>query len=89
MKVIILVFRTLFYVFNLGDATLPEPPGSGFRSGLMPFMIQMDSMTSLTRAGGFCMDFTRVMSDGFKVSRADSAASRAGIASAKSPSQSS
>lgn len=68
---------------------LPEPLGSGFLSGLIPFMIQMDSMTSLTRPGGFCIDLTTVMSEGFKVSRADRAASNAGIASAKSPSHSS
>lgn len=67
----------------------PEPPGSGFLSGLMPFMIQMDSMTSFTGPGGFVIDLTTVISAGFKVSRADRAASNAGIASARSPSHSS
>lgn len=68
---------------------LPDPLVSCFLSGLMPFMIQMDSKTSLTSAGGFCIDFNSVISEGFKVSRAAKAASKAGIASARSPSQSS
>ena len=68
---------------------LPEPPGSGLLSALMPFMTQMDSITSLTSPGGFCMDLTTVMSAGFRVFRADRAASRAGMASARSPSHSS
>lgn len=55
----------------------------------MPFMMQMDSKTSLTSAGGFCIAFNSVMSAGFKVSRAAKAASNAGRASARSPSQSS
>ena len=49
----------------------------------------MLSMTSLTGPGGFCIDFTREMSAGFRVSSAASAASSAGIASARSPSHSS
>lgn len=55
----------------------------------MPFMMQMDSMTSLTGPGGFFMDLTSVISAGFRVSREDRAASNAGIAIAKSFSQSS
>lgn len=51
-------------------------------------MTQMLSMTSLTGPGGFCMDFTSEMSAGFRVSSAASAASSAGIASARSPSHS-
>lgn len=46
-------------------------------------------MTSFTPAGGFFMDLTKVISAGFNVSRASTAASNAGIASAKSDSQSS
>jgi hypothetical protein len=45
--------------------------------------------TSLTPAGGFFIDLTIVISGGFSVSRACSAASSAGIASARSLSQSS
>lgn len=69
--------------------SLPLPLGSGFLSGLTALMIQMLSMTSLTGPGGFCMDFTRVMSEGFRVLRAASAAARAGRASARSASHSS
>ena len=67
---------------------LPLPLGSGFLSGLSPFITQMLSMTSLTGPGGFCMAFTSEISAGFSVSSAASAASSAGIASAKSPSHS-
>ena len=67
---------------------LPLPLESGFLSGLSPFITQMLSMTSLTGPGGFCIDFTSEMSAGFRVSSAASAASRAGIASARSPSHS-
>lgn len=45
--------------------------------------------TSLIPAGGFFIDFKIVMSEGFNVSRAWSAASNAGVASARSLSQSS
>lgn len=69
--------------------SLPLPLGSGFLSALIDLMIQILSMTSLTGLGGFCMDFTRVMSDGFRVLRAASAAARAGRASARSASHSS
>ena len=31
----------------------PEPEGSGFLSGFIPFIIQTASMTSFTAAGGF------------------------------------
>ena len=31
----------------------PEPPGSGFLSDLIPFMMQIDSITNFTVAGGF------------------------------------
>lgn len=48
----------------------------------------MLSMTSLTGPGGFCIDFTSEMSAGFRVSSAVSAASSAGMASARSPSHS-
>jgi len=43
----------------------------------------------LTPYGGFFIDFTKVISAGFKVFKAETAASRAGIASAKSLSHSS
>lgn len=69
--------------------SLPLPLGSGFLSALIDLMIQILSMTSLTGPGGFCMDFTRVMSEGFRVLRAASAAARAGRASARSASHSS
>lgn len=82
-------FIYLFLLFNEDNVVnvwiLPEPLGSGFLSGLIPFITQMDSITSLTGPGGFCIDLTNVMSAGFKISRAARAASNAGIASAKSP----
>lgn len=56
-------------------------PGSGFFSGLTPFITQMASITSLTPAGGFFMDLTTVISAGLRVSSASKAALRAGIAS--------
>ncbi|KAL0617694.1 hypothetical protein AAY473_014560 [Plecturocebus cupreus] len=76
-------------ITGAGRWGLPEPLGSGFLSGFNPFMTQMLSMTSLTGPGGFCIDFTSEMSDGFRVSRAARAASSTGIASARSPSHSS
>lgn len=69
--------------------SLPLPLGSGFLSGFTALMMQILSMTSLTGPGGFCMDFTRVMSEGFRVLRAASAAAKAGRASARSASHSS
>ncbi|VDO75317.1 unnamed protein product [Schistosoma mattheei] len=38
----------------------------------------------MTPGGGFCIDFTIVISDGLSVSNAERAASNAGCASAKS-----
>lgn len=53
-------------------------------SGLMSLMTQTALITSFTPDGGFFIVFTIVISAGFKVFNAFSAASRAGIASAKS-----
>ena len=67
----------------------PEPEGSGILSGFTPFNIQIASIVSLTGAGGFFIDFTTVISAGVRVLRAERAASRIGIASARSASHSS
>ena len=53
---------------------MPEPLGSRIFSGLMSFMTQTAAMTVLMGRGGFFIDFTRVMSAGFSVSRAANAA---------------
>ena len=45
-----------------GSVALPEPEGSGILSGLIPFKIQIASMTSLTPAGGCFIVFITVMS---------------------------
>jgi hypothetical protein len=55
----------------------------------MPFITQTASNTNFTPYGGFFIDLTTVISAGFRVFKAETAASRAGIASAKSLSQSS
>jgi len=68
---------------------LPEPDGSGFRSGLMFFMTQTDSRTSLTALGGLVIVLTTVISEGLSVFSAEMAASSAGIASARSAEHSS
>lgn len=49
-------------VFVPASFILPEPEGSGILSGLMPFKIQIASMTSLTPAGGCFIVFITVMS---------------------------
>lgn len=67
----------------------PVPLGSGLRSGGMPFITQTASNTNLTPCGGFVIDLTTVISAGLRVFRAETAASRAGIASARSLSHSS
>ena len=51
--------------------------------------MQTASIVSLTGEGGLFIDLTTVMSDGVKVLRAAKAASKIGIASAKSASHSS
>ena len=55
-------------------------------SGLISLITHTAAMTSLTPAGGLFMVLTIVISDGLSVLRAANADSRAGIASAKSPS---
>ena len=53
-------------------------------SGLMALITHTALITSLTPDGGLLIDFTIVISAGLSVLRAVSAASSAGIASAKS-----
>lgn len=67
----------------------PEPLGSGLRSDFIPFITQTASNTNLTPYGGFFIDLTTVISAGLRVFKAETADSRAGMASAKSVSQSS
>lgn len=55
--------------------------GSNFRSGFMLRITQTDSNTNLIADGGFFIDFTIVISEGFKVFNAANAAFKAGIAS--------
>lgn len=62
---------------------------SVFRSGFTPRIMHTASSTNLTMDGGFFIDFTIVMSGGFRVFNAASAALKAGMASCKSLSQSS
>ena len=61
----------------------------GFLSGKTPFITQTDSTTNLTMGAGFFMVLTTVISPAFKVSREVTADWSAGMASAKSFSQSS
>ena len=61
----------------------------GFLSGKTPFMTQTDSTTNLTIGAGFFMVLTTVISPAFKVSKEVTADWSAGMASAKSFSQSS
>ena len=58
-------------------------------SGGIPLITQTASITSLIACGGFFIDFTKVISAGFKVSRAASASSKIGMTRARSASQSS
>ena len=67
----------------------PDPLGSGFLSGLIDLIMHTASITNFITGGGFFIAFTKVISEGFKVFRAKIAASSAGIASARSLSQSS
>merc|ERR1719354_827962 len=60
----------------------------GFFIAFIPFMTQTASMMSFTILGGFFIAFTILMSLGFKVLRAETEASSAGIASARSASHS-
>ena len=62
------------------------PAGSLILSGLMSLITHTAAITSLTPAGGLFMVLTMVMSAGLRVLRAARAASRAGMASARSPS---
>ena len=62
----------------------PVPAGSLILSGLISLITQTADMTSLTPDGGFFMVLTMVISAGFRVLRAARAASRAGMASARS-----
>ena len=64
----------------------PDPEGSLTRSGLISLITQTADITSLIPEGGFFIVLTIVMSEGLSVLRAARAASRAGIASARSPS---
>lgn len=67
----------------------------GYKSHIIPmslsvfFHYNLPSITNLTALGGFFIDLTIVMSCGFNVFNALSAAFNAGIASCKSLSQSS
>lgn len=63
--------------------------GSDLRSGFIPRITQTASSTNFTADGGFFIDLTMVMSGGLSVFNAANAALNAGIASCKSPSQSS
>lgn len=62
----------------------PVPAGSLILSGLIAFITQTALITSFTPEGGLLIDFTIVISAGLSVLSALSAASSAGIASAKS-----
>lgn len=68
---------------------LPDPDGSGIRSGLIPFSTQIASMTIFTPTGGLFIVLTMVISWLVKVFRAARALSKMGKASPRSWSHSS
>ena len=56
--------RFLTITLRVAHTFWPVPAGSLILSGLMSRMTQTADMTSLTPAGGCCMDLTMVMSEG-------------------------
>ena len=68
----------------MGLTFCPVPAGSLTLSGFISLITHTAAITSFTPDGGFFIVFTMVISAGFRVLRAVNAASRAGIASAKS-----